>query len=412
MKYITDPLYGDIILNDVEAKLVADPIVQRLRNIKQLGFVDMVYPTAVHTRFSHALGVAHLVKRIGDILNIDPVMVQMLRFAALVHDVGHGPYSHKSETLLENYTELTHEKISAKLIKTKLSPIIAEAGIDSRVIAKIVTGEGGPYQELLRGYFDVDYLDALARDAYFTGLPFGRTDTSRLLNSIAFTEEGKLCIKFKGKSALEAFFVGKHLMYASAYQHHVESIASKMFRKALEDAIIRKKIDPLEAWRMDDSQLRCALENSNGISKKLMERLNQRNLYKRFIYLKKDELKEDTFKTLIGMRKDPEMMMQLESEIANVLGQDYGEVLVEIREPMERPISEGEVGLCFLMKDGSLKPVVDVSRLIKSLKDAQWDTWRFGVYVPESKLECDKEKAMKVLNEFSTVKLDKFIDES
>ncbi len=409
MKVITDPIYGSIVLNDTELKLVSTPEFQRLKRIKHLGFVDLVYPSAVHTRDTHGLGVAFLVRKIGENLKLDEVTIEMLRIAALLHDVGHGPYSHESDSILEKYSGINHEQISANLIKKEFKEIISERGLNPNTIAEIISGEKGPYYDLIRGKFDLDYIDCLTRDSYYTGVTAGKIDSERLSNVLRY-QDGKLCILEKGKAALESFFVGKHLMFSTVYHHHVTEIAKTMFQKALELAILNGKIDAKKAWRFDDFEMRTALKAAGGLSKKLIERIENRQLYKRLIWLKKSDVDDAFFAKLIKCKADRNILALLEKELAAGVGLEEGEVLVDISTPPERSLSDGGTGLKFIMHDGSLKPVTEVSTLIKALSEAQWDFWKVGVYVPEDKRKAvDPEKVLELMKAFEPVKLSDYL---
>lgn len=409
MKVITDPIYGSMQLNDTEIKLISTPEFQRLKRIKHLGFVDHVYPSAVHTRDTHALGVAFLVRKIGKNLGLDEVTIEMLRIAALLHDVGHGPYSHESDSILEYYSGTNHEQISSNLIKKQFSEIISDRGLSPNTIADIICREKGPYYDLVRGKFDVDYIDCLTRDSYYTGVTSGRIDFERLANVLAY-KDGKLCVLEKGKSALESFFVSKHLMFAAVYHHHVTEISKAMFQKALELAILNNKVDPKKAWRLDDSEMRLALKEAGGLSQKLMERIEARRLYKRVLWLKKPDVNEVLFAKLIKCKSDRKMLDLLETELASGLGIEYGDILVDISNPPERSLSNGDAGIKFIMRDGSMKPLAEVSPLIKALGEAQWDFWKVGVYAPEEKLKSiDPVKVLELMKAFEPVKLSDYL---
>ncbi len=407
-KVISDPIYGGMILNDTEVKLISRPEFLRLKRIKHLGFVDLVYPGATHTRDSHGLGVANLVRKVGEYIGLDEVTIEMLRVAALLHDVGHGPFSHESDPILNKYSDTDHEEISAKLIKTKFSELISERGLSPKTIADIVTGERGPFYDLIRGHFDVDYIDCLTRDAYYTGAKQGFLDVDRLCKVIRFVDN-KLVIMDKGKAVLEAFFVSKHLMFSSVYHHHVTEIAKTMFQKALEKAILDGKVDAKQAWRFDDAEMSFALKNAGGLPSKMMKRIEERQLYKRLLWLKKSDVDDIAFSKLMKCQ-DRKILAMLEKEVSERCNLEEGELLIDISSPPERALSEGETSLKFLMNDGSLKPVEEVSPIIKALKEAQWDLWKVGVYVPKEKLSVlDPSKVWNLIKSFEPVKLSDYI---
>ena len=203
-KIIIDPVHGDIGLSELETKLIDTPTFQRLKRIKQLGFANMVYPSATHTRFEHSLGVMYIMSRIIDNTReqfrkqFSEEDKQKLRIAALLHDVGHYPYSHVMEKIDwdsakkyirrrdedETRENDTHPKYPlhddlGKIIITErkdIKKILRDNDIDPEEIASLVKGEHQNLPNLLNRSLDVDRLDYLVRDSMNTGLPYGRVD--------------------------------------------------------------------------------------------------------------------------------------------------------------------------------------------------------------------------------------------
>jgi len=177
MKTIRDPIHGSISLSDHELAILDTPEFQRLRRVKQLGFSYLVYPSATHTRFEHCLGALFVAHRLGKSLDLSTDSVNKIRLAALLHDVGHGPFSHVSEDSLQGIVDVKHEEYSEKIIKNSaISEIIEDAGFSPNEIADISRGKIPPLGDMVSSQIDVDRMDYLVRDAYYTGASYGVID--------------------------------------------------------------------------------------------------------------------------------------------------------------------------------------------------------------------------------------------
>jgi len=196
---IRDPIHGFIRLNEQESELVDTRAFQRLRNLRQLALAHLVYPGAMHTRFEHSLGVCHVAGLLADSLKFTEDEKRLVRLAALMHDLGHGPFSHVSEEALELYAdrskltakgEKIHELITAILIRQdeELSRLLSLSDRD-KIIALLGRGYGEPIvRSVLSGPLDADKQDYLLRDSYFCGVKYGVFDLPQLhqvLQSVA-----------------------------------------------------------------------------------------------------------------------------------------------------------------------------------------------------------------------------------
>ena len=180
MPEIRDPIYGFIHPSPTELKIINTEILQRLRRIKQLGMAYLAYPGANHTRFDHSLGVLHVASKMAAHL-LPEEQRRLVGMAALLHDVGHGPFSHISEDLLEKYSEIPgskdkiHEVITADIIRSdpQLSTILSED--DRKAILSLLKGDHAPLSimsEIISGPIDADKMDYLLRDSYFCGVKY------------------------------------------------------------------------------------------------------------------------------------------------------------------------------------------------------------------------------------------------
>ncbi|NPB08661.1 MAG: HD domain-containing protein [Aquificae bacterium] len=231
MKEFSDPLYGFIKLYPHELEVVDSFPFQRLRYVKQLGVAYLVFPSAQHTRFEHALGVLHITDRLARTLGLKEEERVLLRLAGLLHDLGHPPFSHTTEVLLPG--EKTHEDFTERVIRETelygiLKNVLGSEGIEKLV--RIALGRPGDEREkvlseILTGEFGSDRMDYLRRDAYFCGVSYGFFDYERLLNTTLLTEEG-LVIDSSGLRSLENFLISRYFMYVQVYFHRVVRILS------------------------------------------------------------------------------------------------------------------------------------------------------------------------------------------
>ncbi len=268
IKRIFDPIHHFIELDGHEVALLDTAVMQRLRRLRQIGLAYLAFPAAEHSRFTHALGalatgdrILESLRRHDDGYFTDDADFQtqrkLLRASLLLHDVGHGPFSHASEAVLERRHELrTEEIVALPEIESALDAI----GVDSEQVLALVTGDPlSPYpvlREIVSGpNLDADRMDYLLRDAYFTGVASGRYDADQLLGSLrVFERFGKpvLGVDGRGIVALESFVLARYMMFSTVYFHHT----TRQFERSLHAALRRvwpdpRALDPIEeflAW--------------------------------------------------------------------------------------------------------------------------------------------------------------------
>src|SRR4029077_19274562 len=199
---------------------------QRLRYVRQLGHAFLVYPGATHSRFEHALGAYHLACRVTK----EPEV----QLAALLHDIGHYPFSHA----LEEAGLPPHESLAARHLRSgELAAALAPLGISTEPLLQLIQGTSASrLAGLVSGSIDVDKLDYLARDATMCGVPYGVIDVDRLLTSLTVSAEG-LALHPKGLAALESLLFAKYQMYRNVYWHHAVRSATAMFKRLVRRAI-------------------------------------------------------------------------------------------------------------------------------------------------------------------------------
>lgn len=237
MKIFNDPIYGFIsISNEVVFQLIEHPYFQRLRRIRQLGMTSFVYPGALHTRFQHAMGAMHLMKQAVDTLRSKKVDIseeeeEAVLLAILLHDIGHGPFSHALEHTL--VTGVHHEFISALLMK-KLND---EFQGKLNLAIKIFNGEYERkfFHQMVSGQLDMDRLDYLKRDSFFTGVSEGIISTDRIIAMLNVCNDN-LVVEEKGIYSVEKFIVARRLMYWQVYYHKTTVAAEQLMVSILKRA--------------------------------------------------------------------------------------------------------------------------------------------------------------------------------
>ena len=238
---IRDPIHGYIHITDVEREIIDTSIFQRLRRIRQLAGANLTYPGAQHTRFEHSLGAMYLAGLSGISLSskthITDDDIQELRLSALLHDVGHGPFSHLFEEALTEKRNVTHEDMSQRIIKeTEIKDIIEKHGFNSKDISELALGlsQKRPkfMNEIIAGGLSVDIMDYLLRDSYFTGVEYGRVDVHRLLDSFEIVDE-RLAIDQAALYAFEAFTIARYEMFKAVYFHKTVRAAQAMLTRSI-----------------------------------------------------------------------------------------------------------------------------------------------------------------------------------
>jgi HD superfamily phosphohydrolase len=287
--FIKDPIYGYINITEEDKKLIDTPYFQRLRRIRQLPLADYVYPSAVHTRFEHSLGVAHLAMNI--MINL-PVEIEedeakIVRFASLLHDIGHGPFSHLFEVFLIKYFGLNHEQVGREIvIRSEIADILKDIGINPVEIGNLIVGESFSLkkylQQIVKSGIDADKLDFIKRDNFHSGAGYGNIDIDRLVNTMEVYEED-LAINMTALHTFELFLLARVKSFEAIYFHKTLRIAQLMLLKAIEKYIEKNgfpsKLKLDEYLKFDDFRLWIKLAEDNS-SKDIMERIERRDLIK------------------------------------------------------------------------------------------------------------------------------------
>ena len=294
-KFIRDSIHGNLPLDPFEIEVLDYPQLQRLRRVKQLGFISLIYPGANHSRFEHSIGTMHLASKLADQLELSKDDKDLVRIAGLLHDAGHGPFSHVSEAVLG----VNHEEITAFVIeKTSIHDKLSEK-FDTKEIIDIINGEG-KLAPIISGDLDMDRMDYLIRDSHYTGVAYGVIDTERIISNLKLERE--LILDIKGVQAAESALTARYLMYPSVYQHHTTRIINAMFRRCLRDLINQDNLDPKDMYKYDDSDMISMCRHSEGLSREMMEKIDNRNLLKRAKVLP------------VNLFEEPEKIFKIEKE--------------------------------------------------------------------------------------------------
>ncbi|MDO8587728.1 MAG: HD domain-containing protein [Armatimonadota bacterium] len=432
---IRDPIHGFITITDWERDIINHEYFQRLRRIRQLAFTDMVYPGAAHTRFEHSLGVMHLagkafdlitrnqkyVNRLKNVLHYNDLGIErarwIVRLAALLHDVGHGPFSHAAESLMpiaaqkskagtsDAQARYSHEQYSAAVIRIFFSDVIdgnrslkTNAEITSDDVAGILDGDPQMgshlfWRDLLTSQMDVDRMDYLLRDSYHCGVQYGRFDIDRLLHTLAVVEdteleEGtagvarsksglglRLGVEEGGWHAAEELILARYAMFTQvyfhktrrAYDYHLEQVLGTLLPYGFPPPDSRRNLSKFLKW--DDWRVAGIVAGNKHSDD--ARRIRERNHYRRIYETVETPKQED---------------IEVFNRISDKLGS-----LVRMADSAAKSWYKfkKEEEIVVEMEDGSNKPLSDICPVVKGLRSI--DQQR--LYVDNA----DKEEALGIV---------------
>ncbi len=235
---IIDPIHDFIRVYDHELEIIDNPIFQRLRRIRQLSGAHLTYPAAQHTRFEHSLGVMHIASQAGQALKEKEILksddIETLRLAGLLHDIGHGPFSHLFEEIIQQ-KKISHEDFGKHLIlKSEIGDILSKNGYDKRSITKVAFGDS-KYQylnEIVSGTLSADMMDYLLRDGYFTGAEHAKIDHKRITQSLDVHKK-KLALERSALYSFESMMHSRYQMFKAVYFHKTVRAAEVMLLEVL-----------------------------------------------------------------------------------------------------------------------------------------------------------------------------------
>lgn len=374
VKVMRDPIHGYIHVSD---SLIWDLInsreFQRLRRIKQLGGVHMVYHTAEHSRFCHCLGVYEICRRmIEEVQGMDKYPDETLRLAALsaalLHDLGHGPMSH----FFESISGIDHEKMGCDILmdpSTQVHEILASQGDEFPAMVQDILLKTGKYplaEQMISSQLDCDRMDYLLRDAYETGTSYGSFDLERILRTLR-VHDGVLCIKKSGMHSVEDYIMARYQMYWQVYLHPdswaYEQLIFLFFRRyevirsehpmEIFEPIYRKPLEIREFLKLEDFRMMTGfamvMESEDEILADLAKRIVERRLF---------DWKTGSEEEVNAMR---EKVMKA--------GYDPDFYFSARQTPLQEylPYREGSHNAIYVLDEGKLSPLSDSSAIAKAL---------------------------------------------
>ncbi len=407
-KTVQDTVHGSIRFYGPFLELLETPEIQRLHSISQLGLTKLVFPGANHTRLEHSIGAYRVAERMADALALQEHEKHTVMAAALLHDIGHAPFSHTLESILAHESGKDHMDITKELIlgdmytEDRDCPTIPEILEDNSMIpsdiADLVKGKqdtpvfddinvhkGQAYfgeedylYHMIHGPIDVDQIDYLLRDSHYTGAAHGIIDLERLLQTVEI-HNGDLVITKGGVSAVEGMLVARSLMFSSVYLHKTARIAELMLAKAVTSSDENFN----ELYRMTDWELLCTLKGKGGFQEEIVNRLKQRRLYKKCFTLTPDTVKEakgiesSEFGTIDSIRA-------LEKRIASRKHISPNKVIVDIPN-RELKLSEPRLEKTNIkvLDKGRLNDMYKYSPLCRALQKRPSHSWVLMVSCPE-----------------------------
>lgn len=413
-KSIRCPLYGFASLSNRENRLLDTVAMQRLARIKQLAHTYIVYPSAVHTRLEHSLGTLCLAGRICDQLKLPQKQKRVIRIAALLHDVGQGPFSHIWEEPMRwiNGEDYSHEDVTKLMISTE-SNIGKALGDLKQDVLDVFDGESLG-SDIISSSLDVDKLDYLRRDSYHTGVAYGLFDIDQVIRTVCTVPEtgrNYLGVQEKGMDALESYRLARYAMHMQVYEHHARLIADDMFLKAIklaledgciasEDLKISNGADRfIESFlKLDDFSIQHqVLQGTSSNAKNLIENIRNRRLLKRALVTPltregcPDALKR---KKIVNMNKAE--IENAENRIAQELGIDSALVVVHLQsikiklyERFEQTIGSRETPIYVKRKNGPVFSFDEESPISASLTPKR----KLYVFCPKKYVARTKEIA-------------------
>lgn len=406
---ISDPVHGYFYLSNVEKDIVDSREFQRLRRIRQLSSAYLTYPSAQHTRFEHSLGTMHLAGKVGLSLKnkgyINSDKVQLLRLAALLHDIGHGPFSHLFEEIIALKSNATHEDIGKRIIKERFKDTLAKHGYTEDEVNELAFGESDEQylNEVISGSLSVDLMDYLLRDSYFTGAHYGRIDAERIISSLE-VYNNRLALDKAALNSFESLLIARYQMFKAVYFHKTVRAAEIMLLKAMqladEHMHLTSAYNNLEEYlKLTDDYVLLNLLNLPDTSKELRlakrfaEDYRDRRLFKPVF----ESIMQAT-STLINRLTDVKYLSERAKEIASKASIDEYLVYIDSAKAPSIPRAPGreEVkDLILIGKDGTsniinMKDIPLIASILGFMN-------MIRVYTTEECRDKVKEAAYKVL---------------
>ena len=355
---IIDPIHDFVRVNSNELKIIDTPIFQRLRRIRQLSGAHLIYPGAQHTRFEHSLGVMHMASMAGHVLHEKGIVssdnIQNLRFAGLLHDIGHGPFSHLFEELLQK-RKMSHEDIGRDIIlKTQIGDLISANGFNKKFITELAFGDS-KFQfmnEIISGALSADIMDYLLRDGYFTGAEHAKIDHNRLTYSLD-VYKNKLALEKSALVNFETMMISRYQMFKAVYFHKTVRAGEVMLLESMylaEEELGLSSTSLNEYLKLTDEVILSKLLNlpernsKLRIAKKIATDYINRNLFKSVFEV-----------SVTGNAITKKRMQSIREEVSKKSKVDINEIFVDSSNTPSIPLSPSKKeskSIIILERDG------------------------------------------------------------
>jgi len=430
-KVIHDSVHGSVRVGGIYLRLLERPEMQRLHSVHQLGLAHLVFPGANHTRLEHSLGTFQVAGRMAQALSLDEQESGEVLAAALLHDLGHPPYSHTLEEVIKNRTGRDHMEVGRDIIMgleegipsdlvgiagpmPVMADLLEENGLSAAKVGDIISQDeldrvnqerlhvedgqvhfGGQnyLRQIVHGPVDADQMDYLLRDAHYTGVAHGTIDLDRIMETIQIFH-GDMVVDKGGIVAIEGLLVARALMYTSVYFHKTVRIAEMMLCKAVEMA----GDNALEGIHSEtDCGLFQKLLKAGGRASELANMMSYRVLFKKAFSLRTAELDDSTLEALLPL-SDYGRRKAKEAEIADRAGLDVSKVIVDVpsRGVM---LSEPRIGKTDvpIMDGDRVRPLSKFSPLARALQYRSVHDWAIMVSCPRLHVDEVCKAAQKAL---------------
>ena len=355
---IIDPIHDFVRVNSNELKIIDTSIFQRLRRIRQLSGAHLIYPGAQHTRFEHSLGVMHIASMAGHALNEKGIVssdnIQNLRFAGLLHDIGHGPFSHLFEELLQK-RKMSHEDMGRDIIlKTQIGDLISANGFNKKFITELAFGDS-KFQfmnEIISGALSADIMDYLLRDGYFTGAEHAKIDHNRLTYSLD-VYKNKLALEKSALVNFETMMISRYQMFKAVYFHKTVRAGEVMLLESMylaEEELGLSSISLDEYLKLTDEVILSKLLN-------LPERNSKLRIAKKIAtdYLNRNLFKSVFEVSVTGNAITKKRMQSIREEVSKKSKVDINEIFVDSSNTPSIPLTPSKKeskSIIILERDG------------------------------------------------------------
>ncbi|MGQ9723313.1 MAG: HD domain-containing protein [Candidatus Jordarchaeum sp.] len=381
--YFQESLHGEIRPNELERKLLNTDAMKSLSDKMDIGNINLVYPNAKHTRLDHSLGILYVANEICRLLlekeqEIEEE-VKIIRLASMLHDVGHGPFSHGSEIIIHEKTGLTHEEMSKKIITDKTSKInmvLRDSGISKKEINEmgdmiLGVNKRRPFLgEMIHWMVDADKLDYLPRDAQSTGFLPSLVQSRKIIDSMNLHND-HIVFEDVATPYLESMVFAEAIYYKNIHHHSTVRKADQTLSRAIKIAIEKERVTPYEVQKMTDNQIINFLKEMGGNVSDLVSKIEDKPL-NTILIINWEELSKEQINRLLEIREDNQQKDELEQAIANKINSAPYLTIVDISPPPH--IQEANAPIIIEEKPTPLKSISTLTRAISENHPKQWST--------------------------------------